>query len=308
MIPADSIKARARELGFSAVGIARAEELDREGEQLRAWLGRGYQASMVWMERNSRKRSDPRQVLPDARSVIALALNYFTPGRHSPERAFGKISRYAWGEDYHHVLGERLEALRRWVEEEHSGSRAVAYVDTGPVMEKAWAQRAGIGWEGKHTNVISRDFGSWIFLGEILTTLELEPDPPATDRCGTCVLCLEACPTQAIVEPYVVDSTRCLSYLTIEHRGELPPDYRGRLEGWIYGCDVCQDVCPWNLKFSQETEEARFQAREGNLAPRLLEWLKMSRDEFSRRFHGSAVKRTKWEGLLRNIRAVLGME
>jgi epoxyqueuosine reductase len=299
MTPAERVKERGKELGFDLVGVARAGALDPEGDRLREWLGRGYEAGMTWMRERVEKRSDPRRVLPGARSVIAVAVNYYTPAEHRPEG--GKISRYAWGDDYHDILSGRLEQFRAWLAGAFPGAESKVYVDTGPVMEKAWAARAGIGWQGKHTNVITREVGSWVFLGEILTTLDLEPDAPALDHCGTCVRCIEACPTGAIVEPYLVDSRLCLSYLTIEHRGPVEGEVTARYEGWIYGCDICQDVCPWNEKFSLPSDEPGFAPREGFVDPELELWRGMTQAEFSARFKGSPIKRTKREGLVRNI-------
>lgn len=299
------IKSKARELGFSLAGIASAEALLVEGAHLVEWLQRGYHGSMEWMGRRVEKRNDPREVLPGARSVVCVGVNYYTPTAHRNDAIHGKISRYAWGDDYHRLLGRRLEDLRIWMTEEFPGTEATWYVDTGPVLEKAWAHRAGIGWLGKHANVISREFGSWIFLGEIITTLPLQPDPAATDHCGTCTLCIEACPTQAIVEPYVVDSRKCLSYLTIEHRTEISGEITAEFDGWIYGCDVCQDVCPWNRKFSQPTPDPAFMPKDDHAAPELEAWSRMSRDEFVQKFRESPIKRTKWEGLMRNIGIVL---
>ncbi|MBP1654873.1 MAG: tRNA epoxyqueuosine(34) reductase QueG [Bacteroidetes bacterium] len=305
MTAEERVKEKAGELGFSLAGIARAQALAEESHRLRQWLGRNYQASMRWMDARESERTDPDRVLPGVRSVVALAMNYYTPASHSTDPEVGKISRYAWGEDYHAVLGERLRKLSAWMEGEFPGSRSLWYVDTGPVMEKVWAERGGIGWIGKHTTLISRELGSWVFLGEILTTVDLEPDQPATDHCGTCVRCIEACPTGAIVEPYVLDSGKCLSYVTIEHRGDAPAMVAGKYEGWIFGCDICQDVCPWNLRRAVETEIAEFHPRPGHEAPNLREWLTMSREEFQRKFAGSPIRRAKWEGLLRNIRGVL---
>lgn len=300
------IKTEALHRGFSHVGIARAGVLDHEGVRLRAWLDRGYEASMRWMSGRSSERTDVAEVVPGARSVISLGLNYYTPQAHAADAGTGKISRYAWGDDYHDVMSDRLRALWEWMCTAWPAAKGKWYVDTGPVMEKAWAQRSGIGWIGKHANVITRDSGSWVFLGEIITTLELPADEPATDHCGTCTLCIEACPTQAIVEPYVVDSNLCLSYLTIEHREEIPSDLAGRMDGWIFGCDICQDVCPWNNKFSRPTAEEKFAPHEGNAAPRLADWLQMGAVEFEKKFRGSAVRRTKHQGLMRNIRAAIG--
>ncbi|MFN0158958.1 MAG: tRNA epoxyqueuosine(34) reductase QueG [Bacteroidota bacterium] len=304
----ERIKKKAIELGFSKVGIARAETLDAESGRLEEWLSHGYQGSMEWMTRSKEKRSNPANIVPGAKSVICVAMNYYTPVQHSQERSVGKISRYAWGDDYHDVLTGRLKQLWAWMQAEFPGVEGRYYVDTGPVMEKVWAERAGIGWIAKHTNVITPEFGSWVFLGEIITTLELEPDAPATDHCGTCVLCIEACPTGAITEPYVVDSNRCLSYLTIEHRGEIEGEIKNKFENWIYGCDICQDVCPWNHKFSAETEEGAFRPREWNVAPVLNEWKEMQQPEFAAKFKRSAMKRTKLEGLKRNVEIVLERE
>ena len=299
------VKARALEFGFTAVGIAPAVPLGEEGARLQEWLARGYQGTMHWMERSTEKRIDPGEVLQGARSIIAVALNYYTDVPHPPGPGDAKISRYAWGDDYHDILGDRLRRFAAWLSEEYPGCSARPYVDTGPVMDKVWAARAGIGWEGKHTNVITRSHGSWVFLGEILTTLELEPDEPALDRCGTCTLCIEACPTDAIVGPYLVDSNLCLSYLTIEHHGAIEGEITEQFDGWVYGCDVCQDVCPWNLKFAFPSPEAGFAPRSGNEAPDLTAWQEMNQSEFSARFRKSPIKRTKLEGLLRNIRIVL---
>lgn len=302
MTDREKIGRKARELGFASVGVARAEALSPEGERLRQWLERGYHATMAWMQRTADRRQDPLAVLPGARSVISLAMNYYSPELRpgSP----GKVSRYAWGDDYHALLESRMEKLFRWMVAEFPGAEGRAAVDSGPFMDKAWAVRSGIGWLGKHTNVITRDHGSWVFLGEILTTVELEPDVPATDLCGSCTRCIDACPTAAIVEPYVVDSRRCLSYLTIEHRGPIDAELLQHFDGWVFGCDVCQDVCPWNLKFARATAEPGFQPREGFVDPPLDAWERMTPEEFDGRFRGSPVRRTKHAGLRRNIAIV----
>jgi len=300
-----TVKEKARALGFTSVGIAEAAPLAEEGARLQEWLDRGYQASMAWMARNVARRTDPRSVLAGARSVICVAVNYYDDTSRREGPGAGKISRYAWGDDYHDVLGEKLGEFLEWLVGLREGVEARVYVDTGPVMEKAWAARAGIGWLGKHANVITREVGSWVFLGEILTTLELEPDTPALDRCGTCTRCIEACPTGAIVEPYVVDSNLCLSYLTIEHRGAIAERLHASFDGWIYGCDVCQDVCPWNTKFAVDAGSDAFAPREGFEAPPLERWHAMDQAAFSALFRRSPVKRAKLEGLKRNIGIVL---
>jgi epoxyqueuosine reductase len=295
------IKARIRAMGFSKVGIARAVPLADEADHLREWLDRGYDASMSWMKRRMEERINVDRVVRGARSIISVALNYYTPFVHSDNPDAGKISRYAWGEDYHTVLGERMKVLCGWLAAEYPEEQSKWYVDTGPIMEKAWAQRAGLGWVGKHTNLITNDTGSWVFLGEIITTLELEPDAPATDHCGDCTLCIDACPTAAIVEPYVLDANLCISYLTIEHRGGVPAMVADRLDGWIFGCDVCQDVCPWNRKFAQPTGEATFLPRGGFVSPELRRWKELSEDEFEEIFADSPIRRARLEGLQRNI-------
>ncbi len=300
----ERIKAKAMDLGFDKVGVARTESLTEEGERLREWLKQKYHADMQWMERDAEKRIDPSKILPDVKSVLCVAMNYFTPHRHSDNLVLGKISRYAWGDDYHIIMTERLEALFNFIKSEIPNGTGKIYVDTGPVMDKVWATRAGIGWMGKHTNVIAREFGSWIFLGEILLDTELEYDEPILDYCGTCTACIDACPTHAIVQPYVLDANKCISYLTIEHRGELPTDLVPSFQNWVYGCDICQDVCPWN-RFQKEAKEQAFQPREENIAVKLIELVELSQEEFNRRFRRSPIKRTKHSGLIRNARAVL---
>jgi epoxyqueuosine reductase len=300
----DAIKRKARELGFTKVGIARAEELTDEGERLREWLSRGFHATMEWMARTVEKRIDPRAIVPDARSVVCVAMNYYTDVAHSDDPEVGKISRYAWGDDYHIIMTKRLEQLQQAVRELEPSARTKLYVDTGPMMDKAWAARAGIGWLGKHTNIITTDFGSWVFLGEIITDLALVYDDPIADHCGTCRACIDACPTGALDEPYVLDSTKCISYWTIEHRGEIPASLAAQFEHWVYGCDICQDVCPWN-SFQQPTPEDAFMPRPWNVAPRLDEVASLSKEEFQARVRRSPIKRTKHEGLTRNARVVM---
>lgn len=300
------LKERALALGFDKVGIVPAAPLDMERRRLEEWLARGYHGEMSWMARDPQRRTDPRLVMPDACSVVVVALNYFTPHTHdTADAAHGKISRYAWGDDYHDVVGGKLKELLAWIKEECPAAEGKPCVDIQPLMDKAWAVRAGLGWIGKHTNLITRELGSWVFLGELLLNLELEYDTvQSEDHCGTCTLCLEACPTGAITEAYVVDSTRCISYATIELRApEIPASVAGNLEGWLYGCDICQDVCPWN-RFEQPTTEARFEPREGHVAANLSDLLALTPDAYAARFRRTAIKRAKLTGLQRNARAL----
>jgi epoxyqueuosine reductase len=303
------VKRRARELGFEKVGVVRATALTEESAHLEEWLARGYGASMQWMARDASRRADPRELLEGARTVVAVALNYYTPHEHSNEPRTGKVSRYAWGDDYHDVLGEKLKALLAFVKELAPDTEGRVCVDAQPAMDKAWAVRAGLGWIGKHTNLITRDYGSWVFLGELLLNLELKYDVARVeDHCGTCTLCIEACPTRAIVEPYVVDSNLCISHATIELRdAELPREVSEHMDGWLYGCDTCQDVCPWN-RFEQPTEETRFEPRPGGVSPALEEITKLTHEAYVERFRRSPVKRAKLSGLQRNARALLERE
>jgi len=303
VILAENIKQRALFEGFNKVGIVGAESLADEGRRLKEWLARGHHGEMRWMARDVHKRIDPREVFPPARSVVVVALNYFTPHQHQQSPATGKVSRYAWGDDYHDVVKEKLVSLLAWIKEQEPGAEGKVCVDIQPVMDKAWAVRAGLGWLGKHSNVITPEHGSWVFIGELLLNLDLEHDRERIeDHCGTCTLCIDACPTAAITEPYVVDSNKCISYATIELRApELPVEMD--LAGWIYGCDVCQDVCPWN-RFEQATSETRFAPREGNVEPRLSDILELTPETYAARYRGSAMKRAKLAGLQRNARSL----
>jgi len=272
------IKERAADAGFEKVGIVPGNSLEREYDQLKEWLRRGYQGEMKWMARES-------------------------------DHETGKVSRYAWGDDYHDVVGARLHSLLAWLKETIPGVEGKVCVDIQPMMDKAWAVRAGLGWLGKHTNVITTDYGSWVFIGELLLNLELEYDTqPIEDHCGSCTLCIDACPTSAITEPYVVDSNKCISYATIELRAaDIPSEVKENLDGWLYGCDICQDVCPWN-RFQQTTDESRFQPRAGNVNAQLSEVLQLTPETYADRFRSSAMKRTKLAGLQRNARALLAVE
>lgn len=300
-ISASRIKEQAKSLGIQKVGIVPAEALRNEARRLNEWLALGFHGKMAWMAREPEKRADPELLLPGAKSVIVGAVNYFTPHGHEDSRANGKISRYAWGDDYHDVLRTKLARLLEWITKEMPGSAGKVCVDTSPVMEKAWAVRAGLGWLGKHANVITQELGSWVFLGEIVLNMELEYDREIVpDHCGSCTACIDACPTGAIVEPYVVDSQKCISYATIELRDDtLPAEIADNLNGWLYGCDICQDVCPWN-RFESPTNEPAFEPRNGETSLDLETVVFMTDDEYVRRFRGSAMKRTKLSGLKRN--------
>jgi len=302
---ARAIKDQAAAAGFEKVGIVRADALRTERAHLKKWLDMGYQGEMKWMARDPDLRTDPREFFPQARSVVVVALNYYTPAKHAEEPATGKVSRYAWGDDYHDVLGSKLHSLLSWIKEQDPAVAGKVCVDIQPMLDKAWAVRAGLGWIGKHTNLITQEFGSWVFIGELLLNLELEYDTDQVeDHCGSCTLCIDACPTGAIAEPYVVDANKCISHATIELREpELPDDIAAHLRGWLYGCDICQDVCPWN-RFEQVTKEGRFGPRPGNVNPTLSDVLELTPETYAQRFRHSAMKRAKLTGLQRNARAL----
>jgi epoxyqueuosine reductase len=299
------IKARARTLGFDACGIAPAADLP-ELEFFSEWIASGYAGTMSYLERSADRRADVRNVLPSARTVIVTATVYNTARPYSTEIADpgrAQIARYAWGDDYHDVIGARQDALLAWLRETAGAPfEARAYVDTGPVQERVYARHAGIGWIGKNTCVINQDLGSWVFLGAIITSLDLDLDAPALDRCGTCTLCLEACPTQALVAPGVLDATRCISYLTIEHRGPLPEPLESGIGSHVYGCDICQEVCPYNA-VAPTTDDPAWQPRPAWDLRSLLELEQMPDDEMRTALRGSPMRRTKLQGLRRNIAA-----
>ncbi|MDJ0557101.1 MAG: tRNA epoxyqueuosine(34) reductase QueG [Microcoleaceae cyanobacterium MO_207.B10] len=303
-ISSSQIKNKAIELGFHKVGIASVNGLDSATERLQAWLDKSYQANLGWMA--NPKRQDLKRVMAEVESVICLALNYYTPHQHSDNPEIGKISRYGWGRDYHKVMAKKLKALANWLQNQKEGILARYYVDTGPVPEKVLAEQAGLGWIAKNGNLITREYGSWVFLGEVLTNLKLISDRPHTQHCGSCTRCLEACPTDAITEPFVIDANFCIAYHTIENRdAELPQSIKSNLKGWVAGCDICQDVCPWNQRFAQETDIVEFHPYPGNLTPKLTELAQISEQEWAQKFTASALRRIKPEMLRRNACANL---
>src|SRR5262245_55889439 len=320
---AETIKREARALGFDAVGISRIDDSGRSPvelppsipadsdtplsyrlfSRLSEWLRLGYHGTMAWMTRDPARRGDPRQVLPGCRSVVSVGMNYYTDNRANEQPGMGRIARYAWGKDYHTVMSRRLAQLETKIAALSPGIKTRAYVDTGPIMEKAWAQQAGLGWIGKHSNLVSAECGSWLLLGEILTTIDLEPDEPATDLCGSCTLCIQACPTGAIVEPYVVDSRLCISYLTIELRSgreAISDELAAQMGNRIFGCDDCLDICPFNLQ-AEPTNEPAVAPTPVTLAPSLQVLAEFSDETFAGSLKESALKRAKRSGLLRNV-------
>jgi epoxyqueuosine reductase len=307
-LTAAAVKSTARELGFDACGVASADTFD-ELRYLDDWLARGFAGEMSYMARTADRRADVRRVLPSAQTVIVTATAYSCDRPYSTEvvdRERALVSRYAWGEDYHLIIGERLESLLSWMRSVHGEAfDARAYVDTGPVQERAWAQRAGIGWIGKNTCVIDPERGSWMFLATIITSLRLEPDLPAFDRCGTCMLCLEACPTQAFAAPWQLDATRCLSYSTIELKGAIPLEHRDAHGRHVYGCDICQEVCPWNHR-PFVSDDGRWRPRPELDGVSLTDLWEQPDAGLRAILHGSAMSRAKVRGLRRNVAVAMG--
>ena len=306
---ARALKAEAARLGFDACGISKAERLEPEAERLEQWLreGRhgGVDGAMPWMANHFEKRVDPRLLVDGAQSVVSVLHNYYQPVESDPRAEIGRVSRYAWGDDYHEVMKEKLYALYHWLDEALGGISGRAFVDSAPVLDKAWAARSGLGWIGKSTMLLNRELGSYFFVGELIIDVPLPADGPVPDYCGSCTRCLDACPTGALDAPYQIDATRCISYLTIEHRGaELPEGMGAEVGNWIFGCDVCQDVCPWN-KFKRPTTEPRYLPRPGVADTELREWVELDLEAFRARFRKSPVKRAKFEGFQRNVRAAL---
>jgi epoxyqueuosine reductase len=303
----EAIRARARAEGFDAAGFARAVAPEGAGDGLKNYLARGHHGDMGWMEATSQRRADPQILWPEAKSIIALGVSYapaYDPLESLARSERGVISVYAQGDDYHDVLKKRLKRFAGWLADEYGGEVKI-FVDTAPVMEKPLAQAAALGWQGKHTNLVSREFGSWLFLGSVFTTLELEPDTAEEDHCGTCSRCLDICPTKAFPAPYKIDARRCISYLTIEHKGHIAEEFRSAIGNRIYGCDDCLAVCPWN-KFAQASREAAFTPRTELTAPLLKEFATLNDAAFRDIFRGSAIKRVGRDRFVRNVLIAIG--
>lgn len=292
------VKDKAAELGFFACNIAVAQRLEAEASQLEQWLSSGYHASMQWMENHFEKRVDPRQLVPGAKSVVSLGFNYF-PDAEQPE-GVPKIARYAYGRDYHKVIKKKLHAFLNFLQEEIGEIHGRAFVDSGPVMERQWAQRSGLGWLGKNALLLTKGRGSYFFLSELILDVELIPDPPTTDHCGTCTACIDACPTDAIVAPQVIDSNRCISHATIELKENIPAHFSGHMEGWAFGCDICQEVCPWN-RFSKPHSEPDFKPPHERLNLSASDWAEMTEEVFSKHFNGTPVRRAGLEKMKGNV-------
>ncbi|MHA7055988.1 tRNA epoxyqueuosine(34) reductase QueG [Aquimarina sp. M1] len=293
------IKTEAKRLGFLSCGISKAEFLEQEAPRLEKWLKQNMQGQMSYMENHFDKRLDPTLLVSGSKSVISLLLNYF-PSEKQKDPAAPKISKYAYGQDYHHVIKHKLKELQEFISENIGEVQGRAFVDSAPVLDKAWAAKSGLGWIGKNSNLLTQKVGSYYFIAELIVDLELAYDTPVTDHCGTCTACIDACPTQAIVDPYVVDGSKCISYFTIELKEEIPSDYKGQFDNWMFGCDVCQDVCPWN-RFSKSHHEPLFDPKPELLEMTKKDWEEITQDVFSKIFQKSAVKRTKFSGLKRNI-------
>ncbi|TMU54378.1 tRNA epoxyqueuosine(34) reductase QueG [Flagellimonas algicola] len=293
------IKTEAKRLGFLSCGISKAVFLEEEAPRLEKWLKQGMHGDMQYMENHFDKRLDPTRLVEGSKSVISLLLNYF-PEQHQIENTY-KVSKYAYGTDYHFVIKDKLKSLLHFIQEEIGEVHGRAFVDSAPVLDKAWAAKSGLGWIGKHSNLLTQQVGSFYFIAELIIDLDLEYDAPTTDHCGTCTACLDACPTEAIVEPYVVDGSKCISYFTIELKNEIPTEFKGQFDDWMFGCDVCQDVCPWN-RFSKPHQEPLFNPHPQLLSMERKDWDEITEEVFRKVFKKSAVKRTKFQGLNRNIK------
>ncbi|HKL07390.1 MAG TPA: tRNA epoxyqueuosine(34) reductase QueG [Bacteroidales bacterium] len=292
------IKQKALELGFSAIGISKAECLEKESKQLKEWINKSFHGEMQYMENHFEKRVDPRKLVAGAKSVISVLYNYYP--KEQQKKDTYQISKYAYGRDYHYVLKEKLHRLYDFINNEIHETNGRAFVDSAPVMDKVWAARSGLGWIGKNTNLISKELGSFVFIGELILDLELnDSNLPIKDYCGNCTKCIEACPTGAL-KPYQLDARKCISYLTIEKKGELPPEFKGKWNDWIFGCDICQDVCPWNSK-ARPHNNPQFKLTEKFQYLKKEDWEKLDKTRFKKIFKNSPVQRTRFEGLKRNL-------
>ena len=294
----NSIKTEAKRLGFLSCGISKSDFLEEEAPRLEKWLNKNMNGEMSYMANHFDKRLDPRLLVEGSKSVISLLLNYY-PEETQTDDSY-KISKYAYGQDYHHIIKTKLRQLQEFITEEIGEVNGRAFVDSAPVLDKAWAAKSGLGWIGKNSNLLTQQVGSFYFIAELIVDLELEYDHAVTDHCGTCTACIDACPTQAIVDPYVVDGSKCISYFTIELKNELPNEMKGSFDDWMFGCDVCQDVCPWN-RFSKLHKEPLFNPNPDLLSMTKKDWEEITVDVFQKVFKKSAVKRTKFDGLTRNI-------
>ncbi|TYA55181.1 tRNA epoxyqueuosine(34) reductase QueG [Formosa maritima] len=293
------IKTEAKRLGFLSCGISKAQFLEKEAPRLEKWLKNNMHGEMQYMENHFDKRLDPTKLVEGSKSVISLLLNYY-PEEIQKENTF-KISKYAYGIDYHFVIKDKLKSLLSFIQDEIGEVEGRAFVDSAPVLDKAWAAKSGLGWIGKHTNLLTKQVGSFYFIAELIIDLDLEYDSITSDHCGTCTACIDACPTQAITEPYVVDGSKCISYFTIELKENIPSEFKGKMDDWMFGCDVCQDVCPWN-KFSKPHNEPLFNPHPELLPMTKKDWEEITEETFKKVFQKSAVKRTKYSGLKRNIK------
>ena len=296
---AQLIKTEAKRLGFLSCGISKAEFLEEEAPRLEKWLNQNMHGEMRYMENHFDKRLDPTKLVEGSKSVISLLLNYY-PSDEQVADSY-KVSKYAYGNDYHHVIKSKLKELTHFIQNEIGDVHGRAFVDSAPVLDKAWAAKSGLGWIGKHSNLLTQQVGSFYFVAELIVDLDLEYDTPVTDHCGTCTACIDACPTKAITEPYVVDGSKCISYFTIELKENIPTEFTGQFDDWMFGCDVCQDVCPWN-KFSKPHNEPLFNPKPELLSMTKKDWQEITEDVFKSVFQKSAVKRTKFSGLQRNIK------
>lgn len=295
---AQLIKQKAKELGFSFCGISQAAFLEEEAPRLESWLNANMHGEMTYMENHFDKRLDPRLLVPGAKSVVSLLYNYFPEQQQNPDAY--KISKYAYGEDYHFVIKDKLKDLLHFIQDEIGEVDGRVFTDSAPVLDKAWAAKSGLGWVGKNNNLIRKSEGSFFFVAELIIDLELETDHAVTNHCGSCTACIDACPTQAIEAPYLVNGSKCISYLTIELKNEIPNEFQGKLDDWMYGCDVCQDVCPWN-RFAEPHNEPLFQPKPALIDYDKNQWNDLTQELFNEVFKKSAVKRTKYSGLMRNI-------